>query len=368
LFLATALFLATLPAHATPTPTDCDRLAANPIDPAKLAPGRVFDDLDGPAAEAACKAALAAAPDDPRFTFQLGRAYDRQDKFAEAKAAYLKAFAAGYAIAAQAYGKLAELGLGGDTDYATAAAYYQKALDAGFKLAAGDLAYLHQEGLGVAKNPGEAAKLYAVAVAAGDGWSALNLGILYQHGLGVPKDAAAAVKHFRIADEAGAAGGTTELATAYRYGIGVGKDLAAAERLFAKAAASSDRDAAAHASNAYAWMLAQTGGDLGKARDLVTAALDRFTEGVDHANALDTAAWIDHLAGNNEMALTEEQEAVKIAPETPMFHDRLGDILAALGRTHEAKAEWKKALALPLEGSAGEPDWTRAAVEKKLAS
>ena len=59
---------------------DCDRLAANPPDPDRVTVGVERPDVDLPKAIAACKAAVAAHPDVPRFSYQLGRVlfYDNQ--------------------------------------------------------------------------------------------------------------------------------------------------------------------------------------------------------------------------------------------------------------------------------------------------
>src|SRR4029079_6734757 len=132
---------------------DCDRLTASPNDINRKAPGVDFDRIDGKAAEAVCRAALITSPKEPRLMFQLARALDRQDKVEEAKAEYLVAGEAGYGPAFHAYGKLYELGIGSDPDYAKAAEFYQRAVDSGMPYANGDLAYLHQEGLGVTKDP-----------------------------------------------------------------------------------------------------------------------------------------------------------------------------------------------------------------------
>jgi hypothetical protein len=65
------LFLA---AAASPvTVTACDRLAAHPSDPDKVAPGVAQKDVDLPRAIAACQAAVAADPANGRLNYQLAR-------------------------------------------------------------------------------------------------------------------------------------------------------------------------------------------------------------------------------------------------------------------------------------------------------
>ena len=68
-----ALVLAQPVLAAAPMLDDCDRLAANPPDPDRVTVGVERPDVDLPKAIAACKAAVAAHPDVPRFSYQLGR-------------------------------------------------------------------------------------------------------------------------------------------------------------------------------------------------------------------------------------------------------------------------------------------------------
>jgi TPR repeat protein len=84
--LATSLFAAAVPAVAAETftfdvskysqkPTGCDVLAAHPDDPLKVAPGVRQSQVDLPTAIAACEAAVARDPENPRLRYQLGRTY-----------------------------------------------------------------------------------------------------------------------------------------------------------------------------------------------------------------------------------------------------------------------------------------------------
>lgn len=72
-------------AHASTTQaerevTGCDRLAANPPDPDRVIEGVPRDQVDIPAAIAACRIAVERYPDVARFSYQLGRVlfYDVQ--------------------------------------------------------------------------------------------------------------------------------------------------------------------------------------------------------------------------------------------------------------------------------------------------
>lgn len=56
-----------------PVVTDCDRLAAHPSDPDKVAPGVPEGKVDLPAAIEACQAAVKAEPANGRLNYQLAR-------------------------------------------------------------------------------------------------------------------------------------------------------------------------------------------------------------------------------------------------------------------------------------------------------
>jgi len=100
--LGTVRLIAHPPASAV---EDCDRLAAFPLDPWRLAPGVLLADMkDADAAIAACASAVDKL-DQPRFSFQLGRAYDEKTVLdpnnanawrAKARDAFAKAFNRAY--------------------------------------------------------------------------------------------------------------------------------------------------------------------------------------------------------------------------------------------------------------------------------
>jgi WD40 repeat protein len=77
----------------------CDWLAGDPFDPRKHSPGVLFDAIDADRAVQACRAAVEAAPHEPRFRYQLGRALYRADQRDEAVAFIRGAAEQGYPIA-----------------------------------------------------------------------------------------------------------------------------------------------------------------------------------------------------------------------------------------------------------------------------
>jgi hypothetical protein len=64
---------ALLAAPATDAATECDKLASNPEDPDRVAPGVPRDKVDLPAAIAACEREVARQPADTRSRYQLAR-------------------------------------------------------------------------------------------------------------------------------------------------------------------------------------------------------------------------------------------------------------------------------------------------------
>jgi hypothetical protein len=84
------------PAAWSQAPTRCDELAAHPDDPLKLAPGVSQRNVDLPAAIAACQAAVAADPANPRLNYQLARVLGYAGRGAEAGPYRERAVAGGY--------------------------------------------------------------------------------------------------------------------------------------------------------------------------------------------------------------------------------------------------------------------------------
>jgi hypothetical protein len=144
----------------------CDRMAGSPLDPRKHAPGVPFGGIDAENAVTACLAAIKAAPDEPRFPYQLGRALDRADK-PEA-----------------------------------AAARFRAAAERGYSCAENNLGFAYEKGRGVAKNDAEALRLYRRAAQDGCAPAFSNIGRFYWDGIGIGVDRAEALRWFeRGADQ-----------------------------------------------------------------------------------------------------------------------------------------------------------------------
>lgn len=81
---------------ALDTVTDCDRLAANPPDPDRVAPGVEREDVELAKAIDACRAAVVASPDVGRLSYQLGRCLFYSGQISEALTSFRQAASLGY--------------------------------------------------------------------------------------------------------------------------------------------------------------------------------------------------------------------------------------------------------------------------------
>jgi predicted aspartyl protease len=122
--------------------TECDGYAASDIDPNAKSPGIALDKINPAQAVPACMAALRQSPDNPRFLFQLGRAYERAGNLSLALDYYRKAGEQNYAAAENSLGTMYRDGRGVAKDNQQAADWYRKAGEQGLALAQSNLTAL----------------------------------------------------------------------------------------------------------------------------------------------------------------------------------------------------------------------------------
>jgi uncharacterized caspase-like protein len=219
--------------------TDCDRLAAMPSDTghAPDLKGIDMDKIDIPSAMIACNEAMKQYPDVMRFVFEAGRIAHARKDYAEARTLYEKAFAGGYAIAANGLGNLYSDGQGVPKDMAQAAQWYKKAADAGEPAAMDALAWLYEIGSGVPKNCSETIRLYDTSGKLGLSASVNNMGLMYLKGACVQRDYAVARQWFEQAVALGDGQAMNNMGTLYSDGHGVPRNNKIAREWFEKAAA-----------------------------------------------------------------------------------------------------------------------------------
>ena len=106
--------------------TECDRQAAHGRDPGHVGPPVTRSGMNKEAAIAACQAAVAADPDNPRLNYQLGRAYGYAGRGEEAMPYRLKALEAEYPQSLFVIGYLHLLGQTIEKDVCQTLAYWRR--------------------------------------------------------------------------------------------------------------------------------------------------------------------------------------------------------------------------------------------------
>ena len=327
--------------------TVCDALAASPFDPqVPKGEGVPFEQIKFGEAVAACEAALANTPGDPKLLFQYARALDAAGRADEAIAAYTQAIDAGSVVAlsglgtvydggygvpedatkaAELYQRAADAGLslgmtnlgnlyehgrGVAQDYAKAAALYKQAADAGSAFGAGSLGYLTEKGLGVAADDAEAARLYRIGADGGEAFAQRNMGVMYSDGRGgLDKNPEEAFRFYKMAADQHFTPVYVDLSKAYRDGIGTPADETEAVRYLRLAIEEGDAVVQSDAQNDLAWLFSLGNRNLDEAETLARAAVAADPQ---KALKLDTLAWVLHLQGRDAEALPLSEKAVEL--------------------------------------------------------
>jgi TPR repeat protein len=179
--------------------TDCDKYAANSLDPQRKAPGVNLPQLDPALAIPACEAALKKYPGTVRFMYQLGRGYHRSENYAAAAQWYRTAMEHGSLFGEAALGLLYMTGQGVPKDLAKALPLFRDAAEKGVVIAQNVMGFLYANGQGVPKDDKQAMMWYRKAAEQGAPNAQLNLGIAYEEGILVKQDLAQAAMWYRKA-------------------------------------------------------------------------------------------------------------------------------------------------------------------------
>ena len=233
-------------AEPDPPQHECDRLAANPDDPGRVADGVVGEELQGPPAAAVCKEALASYPDEPRFKYQHGRALWALAEHSAAFHLFESAAEQGYAAAIYAVGFYYGKGFGVDRDVNESIRWYRKAAALGHPRAQGLLAYAYVYGTGYAyeieggfeKNYQLGFDLAQASADQGNGIGQYVLGTIYFNALGVPSNATKALSLIRLSAESQIPAALYTMGFLYMTGESVKQDFTKAREWLK---ASSDR-------------------------------------------------------------------------------------------------------------------------------
>jgi len=212
--------------------TDCDRLAASPLDGARPpeVPGVLTEKLDADAAISACSKAVSENPRVFRYLFNLGRAYqsralrpgladdERRRALDSARLAYDDAAKRGYISALNDLAALDEL----DKNYEEAIDLLKRAAQQGHPLAMYNLALHYRAGIGVQRDFGQAAEWFAKAAESGLVSAMVENGLALKTGRGQPSSRAnprRAVEWLQRAADAGSLRAKFELGLIYQRGV-----------------------------------------------------------------------------------------------------------------------------------------------------
>jgi TPR repeat protein len=250
-------------AVANKSVTDCDRLAASPLDGARPpeVPGVLTEKLDADAAIPACSKAVADNPRVSRYLFDLGRSYqrlamrpglaeeDRRRALNSARLSYDDAAKRGYISALNDLAVLDEL----DKNYDQAIDLFKRAAQQGHPLAMYNLALHYRDGIGVPRDFGQAAEWFAKSAESGLVSAMVEHALALKTGRGQPESRAnprRAVEWLQRAADAGSLHAKYQLGWIY-YRSGyteeestrVNRDRELALLWFSRAAESGDSDA-----------------------------------------------------------------------------------------------------------------------------
>lgn len=224
--LALCAVLGFAPAAQAAPVTDCDRLAGDPWDERRVAESQTLTAANAAEAVTACRKALEAEPDEPRFKLQLGRALLLQGFPIRALAPLSEAAESDYA-AAEFYLGLAYESDGWDGhDVDAARKHYQRGAELGHAQAQHNLALAL-----IAEEQGDGRRVRAAlpwlerASAQGLAESLYLQGVLYFNGgYGLWPDLEKSSNLFRAAVELGHDASRLALGNAFVMGYGVEKD------------------------------------------------------------------------------------------------------------------------------------------------
>jgi len=273
----------------------------------------LFADIPVRRAIEACTQAVNDDSTDSMLPDMLGRAYDMDHNYLQAKKFYRKAVDLGNAYAYTNMAWLAVYGNGENQDVQKGMRMMQRAADAGNAYAQASLGWIYREGYGgVTRDYDQAFKWYLKSAAQDYPNGQASVGWLYREGLGVDKDYAKSLEFYRKGAANGDLNAIGSMGYALQNGLGTDVDFEGARKWYEKGVEKND----AYSLSALAWLYREGKGterDYDKAFDLYKRAanLDDLTgmsslgymyqyglgTPVDYKQALH---WYEAAAGRND--------------------------------------------------------------------
>lgn len=217
--------------------TQCDLMAGHPSDPERVTAGVDYALLRPATAIAACRADLAADPQNPRLMSLLARALTKNGELQEALELDEAAVKLGYLGAYHNLGNHYRRGEVVKRDLTKALELFTYAAERGHPEDAYNVGVLYREGEGGVPQDFARARDWFEKAAQQDYPSAFDkLGLMARSGEGEAADAEKAVGLFARGAELGDSSAMVNLASAYRKGEGVAQDYEQAFGLYRRAA------------------------------------------------------------------------------------------------------------------------------------
>jgi len=186
-----------------------------PLSPQAAHPGEV----DWQQAIIACVQAVKDNPKEPRYEFELGRAYEQTKNYPEAMRHYQAAADAGSGDGLQSLGLLYYKGLGVVVDKEKAFVLFYRAAAVGNALALEDLGAMFGNAEFVQRDDTKALEYFAKSVAAGNAGALGQVGVAFVWGRGNPVDYKMAANYFQQAADLGDGFSLKYLAIMYEHGL-----------------------------------------------------------------------------------------------------------------------------------------------------
>lgn len=204
--IAIALLLGALGLHSSAEAqpvTACDELASHPADLGSVSPGVEFLEIDAQPAIRACEQAVQEYPDQPRFTYLLGRSTHASRNSVEAVRLYEAAAREDYPFAVYTMAKIYTGALTGYDDPEVAFHWNLRAANLGFLEPKGYVGIALIEGLGVERDEDEGMRW--IREAAEEGYADAQMLLFSAFALGelLPKDPEKSLYWLRRAAENG---------------------------------------------------------------------------------------------------------------------------------------------------------------------
>ncbi len=187
------------------------------------------------AAQTVAQAEARARAGDVKAMLALGKSYQDEQAYADARRWYRTAADKGSAEGMRLLGLLYYNSQGVSQDYVAAVKLFRAAAAKGNAVAMWNLGMMHMSGRGTPQSDGDAFKWFRQSVVKGNKGAFYMLALMNHEGRGTPRNFGEALRLFRLAADYGSPGALDIMASMYVHGRGVTVDQAEAQRLEAAA-------------------------------------------------------------------------------------------------------------------------------------